>query len=115
VEKRKKAILPIGILAYVCIVSVLEIGCPFRYVFHVPCPVCGFTRAVLSVLRGDIQQAFFYHPLVLFLPIWLMVVFCRDTRAAVKIGKKKVWGFLYTGAGLIFLVYLYRLFNGLIV
>jgi hypothetical protein len=67
------------------------------------------------MLRGDIEQAFSYHPLVLFIPIWLGVVFCRDTRTAVKIGKKKVWWFLYSGAVLIFLVYLYRLINGLIV
>jgi hypothetical protein len=67
------------------------------------------------MLRGDIEQAFSYHSLVLVIPIWLGVVLCRDTRAAMKIGKKKVWGFLYSGAALIFLVYLYRLINGLIV
>jgi hypothetical protein len=67
------------------------------------------------MLSGDIEQAFSYHPLVLFIPIWLGVALCRDTRAAIKIGKKKVWGFLYSGVALIFLVYLYRLFNGLIV
>lgn len=107
--------LGIGLIFYVLLVSILGIGCPFRFVFHIPCPVCGLTRAVRSIVRGEFSQAFSYHPLVLLIPVWLVVLFGRDTRIATTIGKKKVWAFLYLGAAVIFLVYLYRLVFGLII
>lgn len=37
--------------------------CPLRYYFNIECPLCGMTRAVLSFFKGDIKQAFMYHPL----------------------------------------------------
>lgn len=103
------------IVTYVLVVTIFKIGCPIRYIFHIPCPVCGLTRAALSLLRGDFGLAFTYHPLVLFIPVWLMVLFGRDTSIAERIGKKVIWGFLYFGAVIIFLVYLVRLILGIIV
>lgn len=43
-------------------------ACPINLVFGIPCPSCGMTRAVLSLLRGDIVTAFCMHPLVFTLP-----------------------------------------------
>lgn len=120
-EKWSRAKLRNGVLGglvivvYVLLVTIFKIGCPIRNIFHIPCPVCGLTRAALSLLRGDFGLAFTYHPLVLFIPVWLMVLFGRDTSIAERIGKKVVWGFLYCGAVLIFVVYLVRLFLGIIV
>ena len=37
--------------------------CPLDYVLGIPCPTCGITRALLSVLNGDLKAAFYYHPL----------------------------------------------------
>ena len=37
--------------------------CPLRLLFGVPCPLCGITRALYSVLHGDVAAAFYYHPL----------------------------------------------------
>ncbi len=37
--------------------------CPLDFVFGIPCPMCGITRALLSVFRGDFGKAFYYHPL----------------------------------------------------
>lgn len=37
--------------------------CPFRYFLGIPCPGCGMTRALLALLRLDIEGAFYYHPL----------------------------------------------------
>lgn len=49
--------------------------CIIRRVTGFPCPGCGMTRAVLSLLRGDIRTAFAYHPLWVTLPLlaWLML------------------------------------------
>jgi len=45
------------------------IGCVFRFFFHVHCPGCGMTRALLSLARGDVAAAVAYHPMVFFLPV----------------------------------------------
>jgi hypothetical protein len=38
--------------------------CPTATLFGVPCPGCGLTRATLALLRGDVQAALHFHPLV---------------------------------------------------
>ena len=37
--------------------------CPSESILGIPCPLCGISRAVKSVARGDIRTAFYYHPL----------------------------------------------------
>jgi hypothetical protein len=37
--------------------------CPVRTLFGVPCPGCGLTRALLSCLRGDLNDAVVTHPM----------------------------------------------------
>jgi len=39
-------------------------SCPTAYVFGIPCPGCGLTRATLALLRGDFHAALHFHPLV---------------------------------------------------
>lgn len=41
--------------------------CGFRHVTGVPCPTCGSTRAVASLLTGHPAEAVFYNPLVVVL------------------------------------------------
>ena len=43
-------------------------ACPMYAVTGIPCPSCGSTRAVISVLRGDFTAALRWHPLVVLLP-----------------------------------------------
>ncbi|WP_372753299.1 DUF2752 domain-containing protein [Labilibaculum sp.] len=52
--------------------------CLFQQVTSIPCPSCGSTRSVLSLLHGKIEQAFLLNPvgIILFLiltisPIWI--------------------------------------------
>jgi hypothetical protein len=42
--------------------------CVFKRIFGLPCPGCGLTRAILCLLRFDLKNAFFYHPLFLVPP-----------------------------------------------
>lgn len=57
------------------LITLLQIGCPSRFLFGIPCPGCGGTRAIASLLRLDIAEYFQYHPLALPLgvAIWVMI------------------------------------------
>ncbi|MBQ9938019.1 MAG: DUF2752 domain-containing protein [Oscillospiraceae bacterium] len=56
-------LLVIGVA--VTLLAVSGIGCPIRFLFGVPCPGCGITRAWMSALHGNIADAFRWHPLFL--------------------------------------------------
>ncbi|MDP3641711.1 MAG: DUF2752 domain-containing protein [Bacteroidota bacterium] len=58
----------------------LEPGvCLFKRVTGVPCPSCGSTRSVLSILNGDIIGAILWNPfgiiivsILLVFPVWMI-------------------------------------------
>ena len=52
---------------------ILPIGCPIKYFLHFDCPACGSTRAIISLLRGDIRAYFTYNPVAL--PLLAVVLF----------------------------------------
>ena len=37
--------------------------CPFKMLTGLPCPGCGMTRSVVTLLHGDLGASLFYHPL----------------------------------------------------
>lgn len=37
--------------------------CPFHAITGTPCPTCGITRGLFSLLHGDPRAAFFFNPL----------------------------------------------------
>lgn len=45
--------------------------CIIRKIIKIPCPTCGVTRAMLSLLTGNIQKYFYYNPMAL--PLCLAV------------------------------------------
>jgi hypothetical protein len=45
------------------IVPQFYIICPFLTITGLPCPFCGLTRSLLSLLQGELLKAFWYHPL----------------------------------------------------
>lgn len=55
--------------AYVVLAWVLGLPCPIEHFAGIPCPGCGMTRAVASLLRGQWRQAFAYHGMVWSLPL----------------------------------------------
>lgn len=42
--------------------------CPILHLFGVPCPGCGLTRGITSLVRGDLQASLSFHA---FAPIFL--------------------------------------------
>ena len=53
--------------------------CLFKCVTHIPCPSCGSTRSVISIIHGDFLQALYINPfgiivagIMLVTPIWIL-------------------------------------------
>lgn len=72
---KQRSIKIIAIFGLVGIFGVLiahyfhQSACPIYNTIGIPCPSCGMSRAVYSLLLLDIKSAFFYHPLVFVLPV----------------------------------------------
>ena len=54
--------------------------CLFKQITGIPCPSCGSTRSVLSLLHGDLTGALIWNPFGLILmvimaisPVWILV------------------------------------------
>lgn len=65
------------ILVYLFLEVVLHITCPIKFMTGISCAGCGMSRAWLSVLKGDIHKAFYYHPLFWTIPFILIVYLFR--------------------------------------
>ena len=58
--------------------SIIGVGCPIRYLFDVPCPTCGVTRALCALLRLDIAGYLGYNAMALPLCIAVWFLLCAD-------------------------------------
>ena len=65
-KKDIQALLVIAV--FYIIIEMLGVTCPIKFITGISCAGCGMSRAWLSLLRGDVSAAFFYHPL-----FWLPV------------------------------------------
>lgn len=55
-------------------------GCIMKSMTHVPCPSCGTTRSVESLLQGDLEGALYWNPMGLLVlvimvvaPVWILI------------------------------------------
>ena len=62
-----------GVCCWAFISVVAGTACWFRAIFGLPCPGCGSSRAIISILRGDLRLALWFHPLI-FLSIALIIL-----------------------------------------
>ena len=54
-------------------------GCWVYRAWHLYCPGCGGTRALMALARGHLLQALWYHPLVPVTVIWAAIYLCSQT------------------------------------
>jgi Protein of unknown function (DUF2752) len=54
--------------------------CLVKHVMGIPCPSCGSTRSVLSILQGDFWNAIWWNPfgfliaiILIVVPVWLII------------------------------------------
>lgn len=63
-KQLQKAILFLGLLILLAVLAYTGIWkCPMDYIFGIPCPLCGLTRAYSALLHLGFAEAFYYHPL----------------------------------------------------
>ena len=52
-----------------------DLPCVFRFFTGIPCPTCTMSRAWLSALRLQFQDAFLYHPFFWSIPVLVLFLF----------------------------------------
>ena len=72
-----------------CVLYGVLFGCTYKKLLGIPCPGCGMTRAWLCLLKGDIVNAFRWHPLFAVFPP-VLALFVHKTVFGLK-GSLKLW------------------------
>ncbi len=103
---KKNFSLIVSLLLYFAFITLLHIGCPILSVTGIPCPGCGMTRALINLLKLNFSQAFSYHPLCFFMPVFAVIIISEK-----KINKRLFNICIGIIIALFVLVYLTRLFN----
>ncbi|WP_379094123.1 DUF2752 domain-containing protein [Pedobacter sp. UC225_65] len=83
-------------------------SCPFKYLTHLDCPGCGFQRAVLALLQGNLTESFhLYPPAIPFLVSALATL----TTYTLKLDKNsKTLKTMYVATGIIMVInYTYKI------
>ena len=92
--------------------TVFKIGCLLKAILDVPCPVCGMTRAYLSLLRLDFEAAMRYNPAFLVFPIICLF----GILAATDKKRTKLWFIAFLSAvALLIIIWIIRLSLGVTV
>lgn len=90
------------------VMGYFDITCVFLELFGLPCPGCGMTRALLSVLRLDFLMAARYNVVIFFMPYVFLYILCDF--------KKRYHKYLLAAVGVIaainWAVKLYVYFSG---
>lgn len=63
-------------IAYLVLVDVFHIGfvCVFHEITGLECPGCGITRCILSIIKGNLKEAFHYNMLI-FISLPIAIVY----------------------------------------
>lgn len=62
-------------------------GCMFLRVLHLYCPGCGGTRFALSLVRGELLTALYYHPAAFYGVALYVIYFVSQTLMRVSRGR----------------------------
>ena len=113
-QKKEKGFSPLSFFTNLCVLGlILWIAsgtyiCPFYYLFHIPCPGCGMTRACKALLRLDFRTAVYYNCLF---PIPIFWALYQLLRRYVHFSKKTENILLFASVTLFFIRWFIILFE----
>jgi len=99
--------------------------CIIKHVTNIPCPSCGSTRSIVSLLKGNLIEALYWNPLgliialiMIVLPIWLMYDLIRKDDSLFRFYRSfesilKKPDFAITGIVLILINWIWNIIKGL--
>ncbi|MEA2748398.1 MAG: hypothetical protein QOI41_2541 [Myxococcales bacterium] len=79
---RRAAIFASALAVGAYLLAAAHVPCGFARIFHVPCPGCGSTRAMLALASGDLAGLVRYNPLAPFMTL-LVVALAGQALASV--------------------------------
>lgn len=93
---------------YILITRMFDVpNCLVKLTIGYPCPACGMSRAVFSILGLDFIGALKYNPIVILLPLILIIIVYREYTFFKKLYSSKI---LWVGFFLVVLIcYIVRL------
>ena len=96
---------------YVFALDYFSIGCPIRFLLGIPCPTCGVTRALLSLVRLDFTAYLRYNPMAVPLCIVIFMAFHENLLRI----SHKWYQIIFIGMSMLtFVVYLVRLWHNIV-
>ncbi len=74
----RTAYLLVAVVAIISVLTFTGIGCPIWYLFMIPCPTCGVTRALRALFYLDIKGYLAYNAMALPLGVAVWLLLCAD-------------------------------------
>jgi hypothetical protein len=104
-KRIKKALILVFFLSllFALALFIYQFGCVFRQLTHIPCPTCGMSRAIISLMKLDFASYFYYNAFA------LPVLFSIIVLAFSKHFNKQFFVFAILILILNFIYYIYRL------
>ena len=76
---KKKLIMTAAYFAILVLWNLLDLpSCMWIFLYEIPCPGCGMTRACLAALRFDFAAAFYFHPMFWSMPLLYLYFLSKD-------------------------------------
>ncbi len=102
---KRNTFIFLGVFVFIIIINNLGITCPLLYIFNVPCPTCGITRAMISLIKLDFKEYVKYNPMALFLCIAVILMLNIDFLKR----KKLIYIYSISVAVINFIFWIYKL------
>lgn len=103
-SRKKYFIIIFIVIGIVSILFYKKFGtsiCLFYNIYGIPCFTCGMTRAYIQLMKLNIKEAFYYHPLFWAAPL-IAIFYVLD--------KKKYFYFLFILFAVVWLIRMYLYF-----
>ena len=84
--------------------------CPSKALFHIDCPGCGFQRAFVALIKGDVFHSLFLYPALMPILFTLSYTFLH-LRFHFRHGARNIKILQATSALIIVCFYIYKVIN----